>query len=90
MKKPLLYVVLSMLMSAGVYGQTDTVYTQDYLDESTRFAWLTYGGDFNYLSGGTTQQMINGTKQTTDWDIRLTKTGTENQSSLLSQFTHGE
>ena len=71
MKKPLLYVVLSMLMSASVYGQTDTVYTQDYLDKSTRFAWLTYGGDLNYLSGGTTQQMINGTKQTTDFGSTL-------------------
>ncbi|MEO0583537.1 MAG: hypothetical protein AAF135_15035 [Bacteroidota bacterium] len=59
MKKPLLYVVLSMLMSARFYRQTDTVYTQDYLDKSTRFAWLTYGGDLNYLSGGTTPQMIN-------------------------------
>ncbi|MEL6135008.1 MAG: hypothetical protein AAFR59_16740, partial [Bacteroidota bacterium] len=51
--------------------QSDTTYTQRYLDKSTRFAWLTYGGDLNYLTGGTTQQLINGTKQTTSFGSTL-------------------
>jgi hypothetical protein len=59
--------ILCFLISVNLYGQTDTVYTLDYLDRSTRFAWLTYGGDLNYLSGGTTQQLINGTRQPTEF-----------------------
>ena len=50
-----------------VCAQNDSIYTRDYLDKSTRFAWLTYGGDLNYLSGGTTQQIINGTRETTSF-----------------------
>jgi hypothetical protein len=59
--------LLCFLISVSLYGQADTVYSQNYLDRSTRFAWLTYGGDLNYLSGGTTQQLINGSRQTTDF-----------------------
>jgi hypothetical protein len=44
----------------------------EYLDKSTRFAWLTYGGDFNYLSGGSTQRFINEVKQNTDFKSTLT------------------
>ena len=66
------YIVFSLLVSVSLYGQSDSVYTQSYLDKSTRFAWLTYGGDLNYLSGGTTQQLINGVKQDTDFGSTLT------------------
>jgi hypothetical protein len=59
--------ITGLLITINLYGQPDSVYTQGYLDKSTRFAWLTYGGDLNYLSGGTTQQLINGTKQATDF-----------------------
>ena len=59
--------LLGFLISLNLQGQTDSAYTQNYLEESTRFAWLTYGGDLNYLSGGTTQQLINGVKETTDF-----------------------
>lgn len=65
------FIVISLLVSIQLYGQSDSVYTQSYLDKSTRFAWLTYGGDLNYLSGGTTQQFINGVKQDTDFGITL-------------------
>lgn len=58
-------------LSTTIYGQIDSTYTQAYLDKSTRFAWLTYGGDLNYLSGGTTQQFINGSKQDTDFGHTL-------------------
>ncbi len=71
MKKRLLYSVLSVFICCNLFGQPDTVYTQDYLDKSTRFAWFTYGGDLNYLSGGTTQQIVNGVKQTTDFGMTL-------------------
>lgn len=71
MKNILLYTALSLLVSVSCYGQTDSVYTHDYLDKSTRFAWLTYGGDLNYLSGGTTQQFIDGVKQSTDFGFTL-------------------
>lgn len=69
--KKLLYVFLIFLNSPSLYGQIDSVYSQRYLDKSTRFAWLTYGGDLNYLSGGTTTQLINGAKQTTDFGNTL-------------------
>ena len=71
MKKRLLYTVFSVLLSANIFGQIDSIYTQDYLDKSTRFAWLTYGGDLNYLSGGTTQQLINETTQTINFGSTL-------------------
>ncbi len=61
------FIVCIFLVTKSLYGQSDSVYTQSYLNKSTRFAWLTYGGDLNYLSGGTTQQFINGVKQNTDF-----------------------
>jgi hypothetical protein len=66
------FVVLFVLASVNLYGQSDSTYTLDYLDKSTRFAWLTYGGDLNYLSGGSTQQFLDGVKQTTDFKSALT------------------
>ena len=65
------FIVFSLLISISLYGQSDSVYTQSYLDKSTRFAWLTYGGDLNYLSGGTTQQFMNGVKQGADFGSTL-------------------
>lgn len=35
----------------------DTIYSQSYLDKSTRFAWTTFGADFLSLSGGTTEYL---------------------------------
>jgi len=66
-----LIIITSLLVSLNLYGQTDSVYTQPYLDRSTRFAWFTYGGDLNFLSGGTTQQLINEAKQTVDFGSTL-------------------
>lgn len=66
-----IFKVFGLLVSISLYGQSDSVYTQSYLDKSTRFAWLTYGGDLNYLSGGTTQQFINGVKQDTNFGSTL-------------------
>lgn len=64
-------IVVSFLVSISLYGQPDSIYTQSYLDKSTRFAWLTYGGDLNHLSGGTTQQLINGVKQDANFGSTL-------------------
>ena len=63
MLKLLFHTILYLLISTSLFGQADTIYSQDYLDKSTRFAWLTYGGDLNYLSGGETQRLIDGRKQ---------------------------
>jgi len=58
--------IIYFLVSLGLYAQQDSVYTKEYLDKSTRFAWLTFGGDLNYLiTGGNTQQLLNSTKQNT-------------------------
>ena len=53
-----LYLLLCLCFTLSIWGQTDSVYTQKYMEKSTRFAWLTYGGDLNLLTGGTTQQMV--------------------------------
>jgi hypothetical protein len=63
--------ILCLLLSLSLSGQSDSIYTRAYLDKSTRFAWLTYGGDVNYLTGGTTQQLLNGTRQATDFGSTL-------------------
>ncbi|MEQ8238082.1 MAG: hypothetical protein RIA69_02670 [Cyclobacteriaceae bacterium] len=59
-------VVICLFATRLLLGQSDSIYTQKYLDKSTRFAWLTYGGDVNFLTGGATQQFINGTKANTN------------------------
>lgn len=59
------------MISISLYGQSDSIYTQSYLDKSTRFAWLTYGGDLNYLTGGTTQYFVNGIKQDVNFGSTL-------------------
>lgn len=71
MYKGLLYFSFCLLIPVSLYSQSDSTYTKKYLDKSTRFAWLTYGGDLNYLTGGTTQQLVNGVKQTTSFGSTL-------------------
>jgi len=65
------YFVICLLAALTLLGQSDSVYTQKYLDKSTRFAWLTYGADINFLTGGTTQQLVNGTKVPTNFGSAL-------------------
>jgi hypothetical protein len=48
-------------------GQSDSLYTQNYLNKSSSFAWLTYGGDLNLLTGGKTQQLQNGSMETVNF-----------------------
>ncbi len=69
MKKCLL--VIFLLPAWALFGQSDSMYTQAYIDKSTRFAWLTYGGDLNMLTGGTTQQWVEGAAQPTDFGPTL-------------------
>lgn len=52
--------LLSLFLSSIAFGQSDSLYTQEYLVKSSSFAWLTYGGDLNVLSGGKTQNLDNG------------------------------
>lgn len=69
MKK--IYLVIGILASFTLCSQSDQMYTQSYLDKSTRFAWFTYGGDINYLTGGRTQQLTEGILQNTDFGHTL-------------------
>lgn len=59
--------LIAITLAVGVYGQTDSTYTQRYLERSTRFAWLTYGGDLNYLTGGQTERLFNGSRRELDF-----------------------
>lgn len=57
--------LLLLIFVLPSYAQTDSAYTKKYLERSTKFAWLTLGGDFLSLPGGTTQFIEDGTfKQT--------------------------
>lgn len=57
------YFLVYLFSASCLFGQSDSLYTLEYLSKSTRFAWMTYGGDFNYSSGGTSQILVSGTKQ---------------------------
>lgn len=62
---------ISLFVSLSLFAQSDQAYTQSYLDKSTRFAWLTYGGDLNFLTGGQTQLLSEGILQNTDFGHTL-------------------
>lgn len=66
-----IYLTIFLFVSITLFAQSDQVYTQSYLDKSTRFAWFTYGGDINYLTGGRTQQLSEGGLQNTDFGHTL-------------------
>ena len=67
MRKQLLYILCCLFSFSPLFGQLDSTYTLDYLDKSTRFAWLTYGGDINHLTVGTTQVLTDEGKQSVDF-----------------------
>jgi hypothetical protein len=50
-------------INVSVAQQIDTVYTKEYLDKSTRFAWTTFGGDILVLGGGSSSFLNNGILQ---------------------------
>ncbi len=66
-----IYLTLFLYLPLSLFAQSDQVYTQSYLDKSTRFAWFTYGGDINFLTGGQTQQLSEGILQNTDFGHTL-------------------
>ncbi|MEL6538383.1 MAG: hypothetical protein AAFQ98_23380 [Bacteroidota bacterium] len=57
------FFLLCMMGSYFTIAQSEPEYSQEYLEKSTSFAWLTLGGDLLTLSGGTTQQLVNGTPE---------------------------
>lgn len=60
--------LLFLIKTPGLRAQEiDTVYTFDYLDKSSRFAWTTFGIDLLSLSGGTAEYLDAGNRLTTDW-----------------------
>ncbi len=67
-----LVLILILLTFHTVVGQPDSVYTLDYIEKSTSFAWLTYGGDINILTGGTTQQLVDGILTDSDFGPTVT------------------
>ncbi|MEL7146908.1 MAG: hypothetical protein AAFO69_11105, partial [Bacteroidota bacterium] len=67
-----IFTLLSLMLTLDLMAQTDSVYTHSYLDKSTRFAWLTYGGDLNFLNGGTSQLLVNRSKQSVDFGSTIT------------------
>jgi len=66
-KKTFLFTFWIFLLTGSLIAQTDSVYTKAYLERSTKFAWLTYGGDLLNLSGGTTRFLQNNTVQSTSF-----------------------
>ena len=69
MPRRLFFTLVYCLISIGIYGQVNHRYEQDNLNKKMPFSWLTLGGDLHYLHGKTTQQVINGVKQTTNFGI---------------------
>lgn len=57
----LICLAIALFFAVNLGAQTDSVYTRAYLEKSTRFAWLTFGGDLNFLTGGTTRDTPFGT-----------------------------
>lgn len=53
------------------WSQSDSAYTQDYIYKSTKFAWLTIGGDINYLTGGKTQRLVNSQLESTEFGTNI-------------------
>ncbi len=70
-KMKAIYLTIFLFASLSLFAQSDKVYTQSYLDKSTRFAWFTYGGDLNFLTGGRTQLLSEGILQNTDFGHTL-------------------
>lgn len=58
-----LILVLFCLQNFALGQTIDTVYTERYLDRSTRFAWTTFGGDILMLTGGSSSFIRNGVDQ---------------------------
>lgn len=52
--------VLAVFLFCGIEhltAQGDTIYTERYIDRSTRFAWMTLGAELNHNTGGSSQFM---------------------------------
>lgn len=67
-----LYLFLALTLSVSLRAQSDSLYTQAYLEKSSRFAWLTYGGDLNYLTGGRTTWLEEDITQDVEFSGMLT------------------
>lgn len=63
-----LLLILSFLVISNVsFGQTDSIYTSEYLRRSTKFAWTTIGSDMLILGGGSNSFSTNGIAQEVDF-----------------------
>ncbi|MGB0524202.1 MAG: hypothetical protein ACPGJS_14635, partial [Flammeovirgaceae bacterium] len=58
----LLTLLFCLCIELGM-AQVDTVYTKDYIDKSTKFAWMTFGGELLTLTGGEGDLQLNGTTE---------------------------
>ena len=64
-----LWLLFSILLahSSNAQVEVDSVYTKKYIDKSTSFAWMTFGGDVLHLQGGTTEFIQDGLVQSTSF-----------------------
>ncbi len=60
-----------LFLLTPVFSQTDSIYSREYLDRSTRFAWLTLGGDLLTFTGGQTEYLQNDIRRSTDFGPTL-------------------
>ena len=70
MKK--LFLLLFFSITYQLKAQTDSTYTRDYIDKSTKFAWLTLGIEGFKEPGGKTSFLQNGVLQTADFNGAFT------------------
>lgn len=63
--------IFLLVCSASLRAQSEE-YSLEYLDKSSRFAWLTLGGDLNILTGGSSSFQSAGTLQEFNWSHTLT------------------
>lgn len=66
-KTSLLFTLVLASVTCMAGQVTDTFYTTDYLDRSTRFAWTTFGADLLTLTGGESDYLSGGQLQRTDF-----------------------
>lgn len=60
-------ITFSLFLPFFMKGQIDTVYTRDYLEKSTKFAWTTLGIEMFNLTGGSTQYLESGLVNSLDF-----------------------
>jgi hypothetical protein len=69
--KKIITVLFAVLLASYLYGQTETHYSSQYLEKSTKFAATTVGIDLFSLSGGTTSVLRQAGLESVDFGPQL-------------------